>query len=268
VVRALQALGRPVTLEALTDVFRVGNLARLGREAGDPHREKLTEMEGERRGGLSEQAYVGLRFRLGMLLEGRFGDVFRATSALDWDAALASPGVVYVGLPTTGASEDVELFGRVIAQDLKQVASRRLQDPSRHPPVLLIFDEFAALREAEQIVDLLIQARQALMHVVISTQFLPESVPIRKACLSAGLILSHRVESEDAEVIAGQFGTRHKWDWTLQQDRTTGYAEKGSIRQVDIFNVHPNELREMARGRVAARSVETNRLATVQVYRD
>jgi len=62
-------------------------------------------------------------------------------------------------------------------------------------PALIVFDEFAALREAEQIVDLLLQARQARFSVVVSTQYLP----VLKACLGSGLIIAHRLESDDAE---------------------------------------------------------------------
>jgi hypothetical protein len=268
IVRALSSLGRPVDLDAISETFRSGGMARLGRDAGEPHERILRDIESARKsGGVAEQAYTGLQFRLGMLIQGKFGELFRMENALDWDTALASPSVTYLGLSATAASEDVELLGRVIAQDLKQAAGRRLRSKA-HPPVLVIFDEFAALREAEQIVDLLLQARQANMQVVISTQYLPEAVPIRKACLSAGLILAHRVEGEDAEALAGQFGTRGKWEHTLQIDRTTGYSEKGSVRKVDVYNVHPNELRELVVGRAAVRSVATDRRATVQVHRD
>ena len=48
-------------------------------------------------------------------------------SFLDWDAVLATPTVVYISLPVTAASEDVELMGRVLLQDIKQVCSRRLR---------------------------------------------------------------------------------------------------------------------------------------------
>lgn len=191
--------------------------------------------------------------------------------ALDWDKAFAEPSVTYIALSTLATSEDVELLGRVITQDLKQVAGSRIRAVARGEeivPVLVIFDEFAALREAEQLVDLLLQARQAVLPTVISTQYLPESVPLRKSCLSAGLLLVHRVEAEDAELIAAQFGTRPTSEVTQQVDYTTGYSERGSIRRVDVFNVHPNELRNFRVGQVAMRSVPRQRYTIVRIYRE
>jgi hypothetical protein len=54
-------------------------------------------------------------------------------------------------------------------------------------------------RRREQLVDFLLQSRQAQMPTMIATQYLPESLALRKACLGAGLILAHRVESDDAQ---------------------------------------------------------------------
>jgi hypothetical protein len=212
---------------------------------------------------------ASLEFRFGALLQGKFGDLFRKSPALDWDAVLAKPSVVYVSLSATAASEDVELMGRVVAQDLKQLCGRRLrvvQEGKPVVPVIVAFDEFAALREAEQITDLLLQARQAEMPVLLSTQYLPEAIPIRKAALSAGLLVVHRLESQDAEDVAAQWGTQNRWKVTYQTNWESGETEKGSIRTVDEFVIHPNVLRSLDLGEVAVRSVSTKRHAIVKVF--
>ncbi len=259
IVRALLAAGEPVTLNSVSAALRPGGLAQLGRRAGEDHRAVLSDLEADRKGGnsLAEQAYTGLGYRLAMLREGRFGPLFELPPLI-WDEVLSRPSVTYLGLSATAASEDVELLGRVILQDLKQAAGRRLARIAKGeqlPPVLVILDEFAALREAPQIVDLLLQARQALLQVVVSTQYLPEDIAVRKACLSAGLIIAHRVEGEDAEVIAGQYGTRATFKTTLQWSRETGQSDQGSWREVDEYRIHPNVLRELPVGRAAIRSV-------------
>jgi hypothetical protein len=162
-------------------------------------------------------------------------------------------------------------MGRVIAQDLKQACARRLRQLAAGDelvPVLAVFDEFAALNEAEQLADLLLQARQALMPTVVSTQYIPETTGLRKACLGAGLLVVHRVEAEDAEAIAAQFGTRRATDVTQQIDYETGFSEKGSIRRVDKYNVHPNELRNFQTGQVAVKSVPQQRYAIARIYYD
>jgi hypothetical protein len=279
IVRGLQTAKEPVTLQALYDALGTRGMERIAHKlpADDRTRERLLDLGGHRDGSgregdsITASGITGLQRRLGALLEGKFGDLFRADNALDWDRALAQPSVTYIALSALASSEDVELMGRVIAQDLKQVCARRLRqlagDAKLHP-ILAVFDEFAALNEADQLADLLLQARQALMPTVISTQFLPETVPLRKACLGAGLLIVLRVEAEDAEAIAAQFGTRRASDVTHQVDYVTGFSEKGSIRRVDKFNVHPNELRNFQTGQVAVKSVPKQRYTIARTYYD
>ena len=276
-VRGLVAAGEDVTLETLYHAFSTRGLARLAHniDPSDPDidrlRRRLLDLSSRETDRVSKSGQAGLQRRLGALLEGKFGELFRADNVLDWNQALARPSVIYVALSTLASSEDVELFGRVIAQDLKQVCARRIKALRRGEyvtPALAAFDEFAALREAEQLADLGFQSRQALMPLVISTQYIPETIELRKAALSAGLILAHRVESDDAETIAGQFGTRKRNELTHQVDFGTGFAEKGSVRRVDTYNINPNVLRTLSKGRLALLSVERERHAIVNVYRD
>jgi len=268
-VRGLQAAGEPVTLSTLRDAFGRGGFDRIAFKIEDEAlRDEVTELGGQDSNGAG--GIGGLRVRLGALLQGKFRTLFSAKKSLDWDAALKKPCVIYVSLSALASSEDVELFGRVIAQDLKQVCARRLRQIAAGKdvvPVLGVWDEFAALREAEQLVDLLLQAREALMPTVISTQFVPEVPSLRKSCLSAGLLLVHRVEAEDAEAVAAQFGTRPSTDVTHQIDYGSGYSEKGSIRRVDKYNVHPNEIRTFDTGQVAYKSVPRKAHAVVRIYR-
>lgn len=271
VVRGMQAAGETVTLEGLYDAIGVRGMPKLAHKLPDDDRTRKRLLDLDDAGGTASSGRAGLQRRLGALLEGKFGDVFRLQPALDWNAALAQPSVTYVALSTLASSEDVELMGRVLAQDLKQVAHHRLRQLANGEqlfPVLTIFDEFAALNEADQLADLLLQARQALMPTVVSTQYLPVTVSLRKACLGAGLLIVHRVEAEDAENIAAQFGTRRATEVTHQVDYGTGFSEKGSIRRVEKFNVHPNELRNLQPGQVALKSVPKRRYTIVQVYRD
>lgn len=276
-VRGLQAAGTPVTLASLAKVCDQNEMGALARKAGQSAsapsnlQEQLLQLAAAE--GVGKAGSSSLQHRFGALLQGKFGDLFQKDEehSLDWDAVLERPSVVYLALSATAAPEDVELLGRVIAQDLKQVCGRRLRPaqsgtpPHALTPVLLAFDEFAALREAGQITDLLLQARQADMSIILSTQYLPEAIPIRKAALQAGLLVIHRLEAKDAEDVAAQFGTRSAWKVTHQIEWETGKTEKGSIRDIEEYNVHPNTLRRLAVGEVAVRSVPTDRHALVRV---
>ncbi len=133
-----------------------GKTTTIGRiaEGADAFRDRLEQLDES--GGVGAAGYAGLERRLGALMEGTFGEVFRKLPALSWAKQLATPQVTYLSLSATAASEDVELFGRVITQVLKQVCDERMRAIERgeNPtPVLIIYDEFAALREAVQVVD-------------------------------------------------------------------------------------------------------------------
>jgi hypothetical protein len=270
IVRALIATGEPVTLDALYETLSRGGLAQLGRRIDDEAlRNRVVSLES--RDGLGANSFDGLRKRFGALIEGKFGELFHKTPVVDWDKALATPSVTYLGLSALASSEDVELMGRVYLQDIKQACFRRLQliaEGVDITPVLLIIDEFAALREPAQVVDLLLQAREALMPVVISTQYLPQLPEVRQPLLQAGLLIVHRVASVDAEALAAEFGTRTVPEPTSQVDYETGETLKGSIRMVDKYHVHPNEFRDLAVGVVAIRARQTNRRKIVKVLRE
>jgi hypothetical protein len=269
ICRALEASGTKATLDEIYQALDRGGLARLGRRDGaDAYRARLEDLEDS--GGVGAAGYSGLQRRLGALMEGTFGELFRKRPALNWQTQLRDPRVTYLSLSATAAGEDVELFGRVITQDLKQVCDERMraiENEKSVTPVLIIYDEFAALREATQIVDLLLQARQAKAPLVVATQFLPEDVPILKPVMSAGILIAHRLEAVDAEAIAAQFGTRTVPLLTAQVDFETGGSQKGSVRWVEEYNVHPNDLRELPVGVAAVYARPTQRRHIVKVSR-
>ncbi len=268
ICRALQASGQPVTLDAIYNAFNTGGLSRLGRAKGaEEFAARLEDLDEPR--GVGASGYTGMQKRLGALMEGTFGEIFRKRPALDWSKQLAKPRVTYLSLSATAAGEDVELFGRVITQDLKQVCDERtraLEKGKDVTPVLIVYDEFAALREATQIVDLLLQARQAKAPLAIATQFLPEEPAIRKPVMAAGVLIVHRLEAEDAEKIAADFGTRTSTALTAQLDYETGESQKGSVRWVEEFNVHPNELKELPIGMAAVLARRGTRRALVKIH--
>jgi hypothetical protein len=283
VVKGLMATGATVTLVTIAEALDANGLRLLAKKVddlvpdsdeanSDPNGRALRALADQLRDFVGDadvagkNGVSGLKFRLGALVQGSFGPLFDVEKELDWDAVFATPSVVYVSLPVTAASEDVELLGRVIIQDLKQACGRRLRAGSESlAPTLIAIDEFAALKDAKQIIDLLLQARQAKMPLVLSTQLLPQDPDLRSAVLQAGLLIAHRLQAADAEEIAAQFGTRSSWKVTHQIDWETAQTQKGTIRDVDEYVVHPNTLRQLPQGTAAVRSVQTARWGIVEV---
>jgi len=277
-IRALRAADRPVTLANLFRCLSAEGMVGLTRSIPESHdvlREHVRDMSDRR--APYPAAYAGMRGRFGALLEGMYGQLFTADADdggkgfLDMSAAFTDGGgVTYISLPAMEGAEDVELMARVLAQDIKQVAAARIaRGESGYS--LLVLDEFAGLREATQLNDLLLQARESRICCAVCSQFLPnpiEAPALRHALLSAGMFISHQCSSEDAEPIAGLFGTQKAVEVTNQVDYATGTSEKGSMRQVDEYRVHPNELRDLPRGTAAIRiEPGTRRIAIVRVDR-
>ncbi len=270
ICRGLQSAGIPVTLAEIQRSLGKGAMSRLGRQDGVETNLRARLVELDDAGRVSASGYQGLQHRLGALLEGVFGMIFALEPALDWSAVTTGPQVTYLSLSATAAGEDVELFARVIAQDLKQLCDERMRAVSRGEPVdqlLVVFDEFAALREAPQVVDLLLQARQARVSVLIATQYLPEAPAIRKPALSSGVLIAHRLDADDAETIASQFGTRSVPVLTAQVDYETGESRVGSMRMAEEFNVHPNVIKSLPVGRAAVISRIADHKGVVAVHR-
>ncbi len=269
IVRGLKAARVPVTLRKIYDTLSKGGMARLARapRMSNAQRDLLQQLESA--GGVGAAGYTGLQRRLGALIQGKFGPLFAQRPALDWDDVTETQSLTYLSLSKTAASEDVGLYARVIVQDLKQLCDARLRLIERGEPVtpmLVVFDEFAALDEPRQIVDLMLQARAARMSIVIASQYLPESIPIRIPFLQAGVLICHRTSAADAEALAAEFGTHDAREMTSQVDFETGDSKLGTQRAVKEYNVHPDTFRELGVGMAAVYARASNRRALVRVF--
>lgn len=274
-VKAMQAAGKKVTLLSLIDLL--GTSGALEDFAADHidsiaryHRE-ISRLANAEWGSVTQKGIDGMVERLRVLESGEFGAIFDAEPVLDWDAATAAQSLVFFALSATAAQNDVHLMGRVLAQDLKQLCDRRLRRITQGEdlvPILVIFDEFATLSDADQVVDLLLQARQARVSVVLATQILPDEPMIRKPALQSGVLIVHRLETDDANVLAAQIGTRKVPEHTWAPAQADGETDRLSVRMVDEFLLHPNTVRQLTvSGRVAIRSVSTDRNAILQIFR-
>ncbi len=270
-VGGLQGPGEPITLRRLRrelDRTRMPGLAHRARDITPDLADDLADLA--RRGGVTADAFEGMRSRLGALLHGEYGAVFESDGPqLDLAASLASPGVTYISLPALAVSQDTALMARVLIQDLKQASFERLQHPGT-VPAMLVLDEFAALDDPAQINDLLRQAREARVSTVVSTQQLPDprtAHALRSALLGAGVLIAHRIGPDDAEAVARVIGTQRG----VQVTRTfgdDGEAARRSVRAIDRDTVDPNVMKRLGTGEAVVLSiVGSRRVATLQVLR-
>jgi len=264
--RSLVESGQACTLDTLRYSLDEAHLAGLARRTLDV--EIKAELVAMLEDQLHRRALSGLVGRFRSLRYGVFGpSLLPSERTLDLADSLQTPGVSYLGLPATAASEDVALVGRVLIQHLKQVAYAGLwSDQTR--PGLIVFDEFASLGEAVQLVDLLLQAREARLAVVVSTQQLPREPVLRKALLGAGALVAHQVGApEDAESIARALGARRGTEIVRQiQLGPAGPLARRLLRSRESFLVSPDELARLPIGQLAISiRFAQQRLALVQV---
>jgi len=115
-------------------------------------------------------------------------------------------------------------------------AIERGRSPS---PCSSCYDEFAALREARQVIDLLLQQdRHAFRSLSRRSTCLKKSQSASPCCRRE--CSSHiRIEAEDADVIAAQFGTHTTSMLTAQVNYATVRAKKAPVRWVEEYDMHP-----------------------------
>ena len=114
---------------------------------------------------------------------------------------------------------------------------------------LIVVDEFATLHEAEQLVDLLLQAREARLALVVSSQFIPRAAALRHAVLGAGALVVHQLGSaDDADLIARTLGTRTAVEVARQLQLTPSASMRRLLRPAAAYLVSPDELRRLAIG--------------------
>ncbi|HEY3060628.1 MAG TPA: helicase HerA-like domain-containing protein [Chloroflexota bacterium] len=266
VLRAMQECSVPRDLDTLRFSLDRPHLVGLARRVTDLGlRSELLALRGD---DLHRRALSGLVGRLRALRFGLFGPwLLPSERTLDLAQCLVEPGVTYLGLPATAASEDVALVGRVLVQHLKQVAYAALWAEERRP-ALVVFDEFVSLHEAAQFVDLLLQAREAHLAVVVSTQQVPREHPLRHSVLGAGTLIVHQIGTpEDADTLARALGTRTAPEIVRQivhaRDST---LVRRLLRARESFLIAPDELARLPVGRaVVSVRFGRQRIGLVQV---
>jgi conjugal transfer pilus assembly protein TraD len=264
VAQALQISGLGCNLDMLRRYLDRARLVGLARRVADPNlNAELLGMDED----LYRRALAGLSGRLAALRHGTFGPwLVPSPRTLDLPACLDEPAVTYFGLPATGASEDVALVGRVLVQHLKQLCYQALRT-SADRRALIVVDEFASLGEAGQLVDLLLQAREARLAIVVSSQFIPRTAALRHAVLGAGALVVHQLGSaEDADLVARTLGTRSTVEIARQVQLGPPLSVRRLLRPAAAYLVSPDDLRRLHVGQaVVCVRHGRQRIAIVQI---
>ena len=202
-----------------------------------------------------------VRDRMAVIADTAVGRVLDATGFRLEDAIRAGDIVCY-SLDAAGSPATARAIGTLAIQDLSATFGRLARDgwgKSRMCPVVL--DEFSALG-TPKVADLYARARSAGGAVLLATQDLdadlesvsPQFAAAVRTNANMWLVL-RQTRGEAADAIARDIGSRLAWKETLQVEDDWDVlgglhaaSGVGSLREVDEFILHPNQIKSLPQG--------------------
>jgi type IV secretory pathway VirB4 component len=201
----------------------------------------------------------GLRSQLESLVLSDFGEMISTgAGGINFFDSVQSNKITYMFLDSRRYGESSKAVGRFILQDLKSTSSRIDSEipQAERQPFTVIVDEFADLAQ-EDFIGFLDRARSSRMSVVVAHQELSDLRRIspefaaRLTGNTSTLYAFLQKNGESAEMISSMAGTSTVWKSTKQTERF-GFFEidsgKGSKREVEEFNIHPNMIKSLGVG--------------------
>lgn len=204
----------------------------------------------------------GIYERFADYVEGTAGPVFAAADdGLDLYEAISGGDVVLFSLDAAADAAAARQIGNLALQDLTLVLAQLQRERFRESGRLcwIVVDEFSALG-GSLLLGLFTRARSAGGAVCLSTQDLADLRAVdeqleRAVLTNANVVVSHRQKGTAAAERAEAIGTEEVYEETVQVtedtdalgSRTAG-SGVGSLRAVDRFLVHPNELKSLPQG--------------------
>ncbi|WDA54867.1 MAG: type IV secretion system DNA-binding domain-containing protein (plasmid) [Spiroplasma endosymbiont of Drosophila atripex] len=147
----------------------------------------------------------------------------------------------------------------MLIQDLKEFASIK----PRNQQINIILDEFNVFA-SDSIINLINKTRSFNYQCFLCFQVTDDLSTDKKKLLNTifgnvGNIIAHKVSDvESPEYIAKVFGTRTVEKITKQYDTKNKKSSKGSIREVEEYIVHPNDLKRLKTGQAYCKILLTN----------
>jgi hypothetical protein len=207
--------------------------------------------------------FAGLIANLNQILYSAAGtlishDVEQGES-LDFKESTDEGRITYFLMNSLKLKESAQTLGKLVLQDLMRVVGDRYATGERGlRPVTLIVDEFGAFAIPE-FIEFMDRARGAGVGIVIAHQSRADLAAISPEFLKRveananTKIVGSLEDADDREYYAKILGTRKTKKETVQvEDGFFGETPTGikSVREVEEFIVHPNELADLARGTV------------------
>src|SRR5581483_10817934 len=216
----------------------------------------LSSLTAEQKSGIA-----GMASRLAVITESVAGPSLNPAGEgprLDLLDAVEEGAAVVCSLDAQAYPELAKQVGALLIQDLISIAPLRGGAPRL---AHIVIDEFSAL-DGAAVVALFARGRSAGLGVTLSTQELFDMRKVDPAFEAAVVantaikIALHQAFPESAEAIAAMIGTRRTWKETVQVETASALwgwdraaaTGMGSLREVDEYVIHPNEIKRLPRG--------------------
>lgn len=202
-----------------------------------------------------------VRDRVAVIVDAAAGRTLDATG-FQLEQAIRAGDIVCLSLDAAGAPQTARTIGTLAVQDLCATFGRLARDgwgKTHMCPVIL--DEFGALG-TPRVADLYARARSAGGAVLLATQDLDADLEAVSPQFAASVrtnanvwLVLRQTRGEAADAIARDIGSRLAWKETLQieddWDALGGIhaaSGVGSLREVDEFILHPNDIKSLPQG--------------------
>lgn len=202
-----------------------------------------------------------VRDRVAVIVDTAAGRILDATG-FTMEQAIRAGDIVCLSLDAAGAPQTARTIGTLAVQDLCAAFGRLARDGwGKTHMCLTVLDEFSALG-TPRVADLYARARSAGGAVLLATQDLDADLEAVSPQFAASVrtnanvwIVLRQTRGEAADAIARDIGSRLAWKETLQfeddWDALGGMhaaSGVGSLREVDEFILHPNDIKSLPQG--------------------
>lgn len=202
-----------------------------------------------------------VRDRVAVIVDTAAGRVLDA-SGFTMEQVIRAGDIVCLSLDAAGAPQTARTIGALAVQDLCATFGRLARDGwGKNHMCPVILDEFSALG-TPRVADLYARARSAGGAVLLATQDLDADLEAVSPQFAASVrtnanvwLVLRQTRGEAADAIARDIGSRLAWKETVQVeddwDALGGMhaaSGVGSLREVDEFILHPNDIKSLPQG--------------------
>ena len=250
-----------IGLADVTDLLNLDTLRSVTPYLSPAVAASLTRYLGDLEAANNEGDVGDVRDRVAVIVDTAAGRALDA-SGFTMEQAIRAGDIVCMSLDAAGAPQTARTIGTLAVQDLCATFGRLARDgwgKTHMCPVIL--DEFSALG-TPRVADLYARARSAGGAVLLATQDLDADLEAVSPQFAASVrtnanvwLVLRQTRGEAADAIARDIGSRLAWKETLQieddWDALGGMhaaSGVGSLREVDEFILHPNDIKSLPQG--------------------